>query len=497
MRQAIALQMHFVLVERRAQVGCHVGAAALGHGQQQHAAVGARQQPGQGHRPTGAQGGGEIETAEQGAVAGVVRHAQPGRGGGQQGFGQGQPVSAQLAGRRSQRHAAQTHRVHREQRRGQHRVGRQRGTLADVHAGSSSATARSTRVDEPALSSGLRRRRWRRAGAAMRRMWWSATALSPSSAASARAARKQGEVAAQAVGAQGGAQAGDALAHRVAHAHRGQALAGRDDLFADALVVGLPLRDEGAAVLLKRVAPLDDFHPVGQLVGRFHLDRQAKAVQQLGPQLAFFRVAAAHQHKARRVAHRQAFALDHVFARGGHVDQQVDQVVFQQVDLVDVEKAAVRLGQQAGLKRLHALRQGALQIQRTDHAVFGGAQRQVDHGHRNEVGLGRAARGPQRGAFGAAASGLGRIAAVAAALHRFHLGQQRGQGAHRGRFAGAPVAQHQNAADAGVDGGNQDRRLHLFLADDGRKGECLCHKLLKVGEFSMAQAAAIPEFVTV
>ena len=237
---------------------------------------------------------------------------------------------------------------------------------------------------------------------------------------------QQGEVAAQAVGAERGAEQGNALARRVVHRHLGQASAGGGDLFADALVVLVPVGDEGGTVLLKSVAPLDHLHPLGQLVGRAHLHREAEAVQQLRAQLAFFRVATAHQHKARRVAHRQALALDHVFTRGGHINQQIDQVVFQQVDLVDVEKAAVRLGQQTRLEGLDALGERALQIERADHPVFRGTQRQIDHRHRNQMRLGRMAGQAQRGALRAGASGVGWVAAITATLHRFHLGQQGG-----------------------------------------------------------------------
>ena len=48
-------------------------------------------------------------------------------------------------------------------------------------------------------------------------------------------------------------------------------------------------------------------------------------------QLAFFRVATAHQDKARRVAHAQAFALDHVLARCSHVDQQIHQMILEEI----------------------------------------------------------------------------------------------------------------------------------------------------------------------
>ena len=47
---------------------------------------------------------------------------------------------------------------------------------------------------------------------------------------------------------------------------------------------------------------------------------------------------------------RDPFALDPVDAGGGDVEQHVDEVVGEQVDLVDVEHAAVGRGQQAGLE---------------------------------------------------------------------------------------------------------------------------------------------------
>ena len=279
---------------------------------------------------------------------------------------------------------------------------------------------------------------------------------------------QQGEVAAQAVGAQRGAQRADALAHGVGDGHVGQALARGGDLLADALVVFLPALDEGGAVLLVRVAAAHHLHAVGQVVGRFDLHRQAEAVEQLRAQFAFFGVAAAHQHEARGVAHRQALALDHVLARGRHVDQQVDQVVLEQVHLVDIEQAAVGLGQQARLKRLFAPRQRAFDVQGPHDTVFGRAQGQVDHrswafadAARNGIGPSGHILDPRR--------------VDRAAFNRRNLGQQSRKGAHGGGFSGATVTKHQHAADAGVDGGQYHGLFHGLLADNGREGERLAH----------------------
>ena len=145
----------------------------------------------------------------------------------------------------------------------------------------------------------------------------------------------------------------------------------------------------------------------------------------------------------------------------------------------------MRAGQQAGLERLDAVGERTFEVQRTDHAVLGGAERQVDHRHRHLAGLRRrVVAGRARPTLLAAAFGRGgRIAAVGAARDDAHRRQQRGQRAHGGRLAGAPVAEHQHAADARVDGGDHQRQLHLVLGDDRGKREHDGHarQLLRIG----------------
>ena len=194
----------------------------------------------------------------------------------------------------------------------------------------------------------------------------------------ARGAQK-GELGAQAVGAQFLAQRGALVQHVVTHFEALQRAAGFEDVFAQFQVLSFPLGAKTGGVALERIAPLDDLHAQSQVLRGAHFYRQAKTVQQLRAQFAFFGVATAHQHKAGGVAHAQALALHQVLAGCGHVNQQIDQMVFQQIDLVDVQKAPVGLRQQAGRKFLHALRQGFFQIERADHAVFGCAQRQIHH----------------------------------------------------------------------------------------------------------------------
>ncbi len=70
--------------------------------------------------------------------------------------------------------------------------------------------------------------------------------------------------------------------------------------------------------------------------------------------------------------------LDDVDAERGGIEQDVGEVVVEEVDLVDVEDAPVRLGEQSRLERLLALAQRPGDVDRARYAVLGRVQRQVD-----------------------------------------------------------------------------------------------------------------------
>ena len=63
---------------------------------------------------------------------------------------------------------------------------------------------------------------------------------------------------------------------------------------------------------------------------------ESEAVEQLRAQLALFGVAGADQTEARRVFGGDALALDAVATRSGHVEQKVNEVVFEEVDFINV-----------------------------------------------------------------------------------------------------------------------------------------------------------------
>ena len=130
---------------------------------------------------------------------------------------------------------------------------------------------------------------------------------------------------------------------------------------------------------------------VAMSLGRRDLAGEAEAVEQLRAQLPLLRVAGADEHELRRMAQAQALALDGVDARGRHVEQEIHQVVLQQVDLVDVEEAAVGLGQQPRLERLDPGAERPLQVEGADHPVLGRPERQIHHRHWFLLGFSRSA----------------------------------------------------------------------------------------------------------
>ncbi len=140
----------------------------------------------------------------------------------------------------------------------------------------------------------------------------------------------QCEFAAQAIRAEGKAEFGGFFQHCVRHDDRCKTLAASNDLSAHGIILTLPLRDKSRRVLIKGVAA---FHSLDARldVGRgSDVEREAEPVEQLRAKIAFFGIAGADQHKARRMSQREAIALDHVLAGGRHIQQKIDQMILQQ-----------------------------------------------------------------------------------------------------------------------------------------------------------------------
>ena len=276
------------------------------------------------------------------------------------------------------------------------------------------------------------------------------------------------DVAPQAIDLVLGADVGDELQDFIRNYHVGKALlAAQQPLPLRLLGVG-PIVHEVEGSGLEGHATAHHLTTLGRLENTVDLNGQAKAIQQLRTEVAFLGVHGADQHELGVVADGDALAFHVVAAHGGGVQQHVHQVVVEQVDLVDVQDAAVSRGDEAGLEVLLAGLDGLLDVQGTHQAVFGCSHGKVDDA---DLASGRIA-GPS-GLLAPLAHVLGRAgwAAVGTPRHHRNLGQQRSQRAHGGALGRALFPPHQHTADAGVDGIEQQRPLHRRLADDGSKGE--------------------------
>ena len=218
---------------------------------------------------------------------------------------------------------------------------------------------------------------------------------------------------------------------------------------ASCVLVRAPLAREGSRIALEGQPPPDDLGAHGGVRRADHLDAQAEAVEQLRTQLALLDVHRADQQEARVVHGGDGVALDARDARGRGVEQRVDEVIGQQVDLVDVEDAAVGAREQPGLEGLLAV-QGASEVERADEAIEARAERQLDE-----------RRGPQLDLRVHRHEALGRQLArrecERLAARSRHGRQERRERAHGGRLGRAALAAHEHAADLGRDGVDQQR----------------------------------------
>ncbi len=180
---------------------------------------------------------------------------------------------------------------------------------------------------------------------------------------------------------------------------------GAGQLLGQGALLARPPLGEAGGVGVEGEAPAHRLGSLGGVGAGGHVDGQPEAVEQLGAQLALLGVHGADEDEAGRVLVGDALALHPVDPGGGHVEQHVDQMVGQQVDLVDVEHAAVGASQQPRLEAPALAGQGGAQVERADQAVLAGAQRQLrerrlarqQHGQPpGQRGLGRPLLPPQQ-----------------------------------------------------------------------------------------------------
>ncbi len=194
------------------------------------------------------------------------------------------------------------------------------------------------------------------------------------------------------------------------------------------VLLRLPLLAKHYRIAVEIQTATDDLTALGRLGLATQCDVQAKAIQQLRAQFAFFRVHGADQYEARCMAMGNTIPLDHIDAAGSNVQQQVDQMVGEQIDLIDVQHTAVGFGEYTRGKLCTTLGQRGVQIQRADQTLFSSTQRQGDE---------------------------------------LTTGQHIGQSPRQRRLGHAPRPFDQYAADARVNGGQAQRQLQVIGTDHG------------------------------
>ena len=214
---------------------------------------------------------------------------------------------------------------------------------------------------------------------------------------------------------------------------------GRDGVVQPRHQLELPLRPEGCErvrVGVERHPAAHHLGPGGRVDGAADVDGEPEAVEQLGPEVALLGVHRPDEEEPGGVGVRHAVALDPVDAGGSGVEEGVDEVVGQQVDLVDVEDAAVGGGQQPGLEPDLAAGQRRPEVEGADHPLLGGAEGQLHE--------------------------------------RPAAGEESGQPPGQRRLGRPLVAPQQDAADRAVDGGHGQGQLGVVAPDDGGDRERWC-----------------------
>mmetsp|Transcript_5608 Transcript_5608/g.19034 ORF Transcript_5608/g.19034 Transcript_5608/m.19034 type:complete len:695 (+) Transcript_5608:140-2224(+) len=140
--------------------------------------------------------------------------------------------------------------------------------------------------------------------------------------------------------------------------------------------------DDGRRVVGEAVGHLRGLDALLEGKGlRVRGEGHADAVEEVVAQLPLLRVVRGNEDGAARVPHREALALDNHLARADHGEEEVADGLVEEVDVVDVEHAPVRPGEEARLEDRLARLQRLLEVNRPEEAVFEHVERHLAEGH--------------------------------------------------------------------------------------------------------------------
>jgi len=225
-----------------------------------------------------------------------------------------------------------------------------------------------------------------------------------------------------------------------------------------------PLTLEAVGIVLECTAPLEYLHSLGGIRDPLDVHAQPEAIEQLGADLAFFGIHRAHEHESRGMLEADALTFDDVHTHRRRVEQRVNDVIIEEVHFVDVQDAAVGIGQKPRLEAPLAVLERMFEIDRTHDPVFGGRNRQIhERGAARRLGE-RAGREPFTTFVAQIGTGV-RVTTEAASLDDFDRRQHPAQPAYS-RGLGRPfLTADQDTADPRIDGVDEQRCLEGRLSD--------------------------------
>src|SRR5262249_22709576 len=145
-------------------------------------------------------------------------------------------------------------------------------------------------------------------------------------------------------------------------------------------------------------------------------------------------------------------------------------MIFEQVDLVDVEEPAVRPRKQPRFEGFYARCERAFDIERAADSILRSSQRQIDYGHMPGRVRQSSALFQPLPAFRAHSDRVFRVASVEAAFYFLDEREQIGKTSDGGRFGRTAMSHNHHAAYSRVDHVQDERKFHLFLSYDGGEG---------------------------
>ncbi len=223
--------------------------------------------------------------------------------------------------------------------------------------------------------------------------------------------------------------------------------------------------------MLKCLGGPDDRHTLSGVCDPLHGHLQPEPVQELRPEFALFGVHGADKDEPGRVREGYPLPLNNVDTHGGGVEEDIGHMVVEQVDLIDVEYAAVDRREDPGIDGHRAFPDRPLHVDGSHHPILGHPEREVDDADPAPFYLQVFTPRLFSGAGGAHTPIPGGIAVVGAALDDVYLREQIGKRPDSGGLGRPLLAADEHSADPGVDGVEDECAFHRLLAADGGERE--------------------------